>query len=296
MKRFLFYITCAAFMFAVVHTASAVQAQETSFFFTDRKLWEKTQADFENFDLSSTNVAKANEVTLPPSNLDLLGSVLTFETLNTGLSQDFTLETVEAGADFVFRLFSGNEFLSVGGVLQGKSDDDWVLTLFGGPPVFAFGVDVLDNEAGPDSISVFGSDDTLLATFEMRFEKNSFVGVVTKVPIARIEFDDDPVDNSFIDELTFGFTSVVAVTETISDMVDELVAAGALDQGEATALTALLDAVSRQLENDNTVAATQQLRAFIIEVQRLIIKGELTLEEGQPLIDSATVILNQLDG
>ena len=51
-----------------------------------------------------------------------------------------------------------------------------------------------------------------------------------------------------------------------------------------------LDQIMNKLDANNTNAACNQLNAFIIQVDGLIISGNLTSEVGQPILDSATGI------
>jgi probable HAF family extracellular repeat protein len=77
----------------------------------------------------------------------------------------------------------------------------------------------------------------------------------------------------------------------IIEQVNDLVAAGSLNQGQGTALQSKLDSVLRHLNMENDAAACSLLVAFSNHVQAL---GSLTGEEKQSLIDAANVARSQL--
>ena len=72
--------------------------------------------------------------------------------------------------------------------------------------------------------------------------------------------------------------------------------AGVLNRGQGNALIAKLEAAVRRLDKGNVKTATNQLRAFIKQVNGLIKARVLTPAKGQPLIDAANAIINQLSG
>jgi hypothetical protein len=84
------------------------------------------------------------------------------------------------------------------------------------------------------------------------------------------------------------------ILQLIQD-VDSLVAQGILNRGEANSLTAKLRSALQQMERANATAASNQLRAFINQVRALVQSGRLSSTQGQQLIDTANVILAQMD-
>ena len=76
--------------------------------------------------------------------------------------------------------------------------------------------------------------------------------------------------------------------------VDDLVAAGVLNKGQGNALKAKLSAALRQLERGNNGTATNQLRAFVNQVQAFVKAGILSSAEGQALIGTVSSIAGQL--
>ena len=73
--------------------------------------------------------------------------------------------------------------------------------------------------------------------------------------------------------------------------VDKLVDAGTLNPGQGNALSVKLEGVLKKLESGNTKAASNQLGAFINQVNAMITSGILASEEGQPLIDLAQRVM-----
>ena len=84
--------------------------------------------------------------------------------------------------------------------------------------------------------------------------------------------------------------------ELLIDEVEALVTTGVLNPGQGNALIAKLEAAIRKLNQGNVNAAINQLQAFINQVNAFINGGILSPEEGQPLIDAANNIINQLSG
>ncbi|MHC4727264.1 MAG: right-handed parallel beta-helix repeat-containing protein [Planctomycetota bacterium] len=83
-------------------------------------------------------------------------------------------------------------------------------------------------------------------------------------------------------------TPQVVIGGVISD-VEALVIDGILSGGEGIALSATLDAAIKKFENGNITAACNTLGAFFNKVEAKINARILTAEEGQALIDAATV-------
>ena len=94
---------------------------------------------------------------------------------------------------------------------------------------------------------------------------------------------------------------VPTVEEGINDIaqnVADLVAATILNSGNGNALTSKLDNALKSLDKGKDIAAVNQLLAFINQVQALMNgnKPKLTAAEGQPLIDAATAVVDQILG
>ena len=88
--------------------------------------------------------------------------------------------------------------------------------------------------------------------------------------------------------------ALAPIIEDLTDAVGDLVTAGILNQGQGNSLISKLEAAREQLDKGNDIAAMNQLLAFINQVQGFITSGVLTSAEGQPLIDAATAIVDQI--
>ena len=77
--------------------------------------------------------------------------------------------------------------------------------------------------------------------------------------------------------------------------ITNLVTAGVLSPGNGNALSAKLQAAIGQLDRGNTTAATNQLNAFINDVNALVRAGRLPAVSGQGLIDAANRIITAVN-
>ena len=76
--------------------------------------------------------------------------------------------------------------------------------------------------------------------------------------------------------------------------VDQLLADGAVNGGQANALKAKLKAAQRSAANGRSTPATKQINAFINQVQAFMSAGILSSEEGAQLISTAEQILQSI--
>ncbi|MCZ6916793.1 MAG: hypothetical protein O7I93_08455 [Gemmatimonadetes bacterium] len=81
----------------------------------------------------------------------------------------------------------------------------------------------------------------------------------------------------------------------LNEHMAELGASGVLNDGNDTALLAILANIGKSVSNDRPNAIVL-LEAFIHQVSGFINGGILTVEEGQPLIDAAQAVIDQLNG
>jgi ribosomal protein L14 len=93
-----------------------------------------------------------------------------------------------------------------------------------------------------------------------------------------------------------GFATPTEGTGDVIGKIEDLVAAGVLNQGQGNALIVKLDGAQKKLDKGQTKAAINQLRAFINQVNAFISAGILTPVQGQALIDLANAIINQING
>ena len=80
----------------------------------------------------------------------------------------------------------------------------------------------------------------------------------------------------------------------IAGKIKNFVASGTLNQGQGNSLIAILEAASQQLSLGHTTQSIRQLGAFINLVNQYINAGILSLAEGQPLIDLAQAIIDDI--
>jgi len=88
--------------------------------------------------------------------------------------------------------------------------------------------------------------------------------------------------------------SLQDAVDSISDSVGDLVISGILNNGNGNALQSKLDNIIDKIDDGKTKPAKNQLNAFINQVQDFVDSGKLTSEEGQPLIDAAQTIIDNL--
>jgi hypothetical protein len=88
----------------------------------------------------------------------------------------------------------------------------------------------------------------------------------------------------------------VTEVQNIASQVQALLTSGALNKGQGNALLSKLNAITAKLNQSNTTAAINILLAFINQCHAYMSAGILTLQEGQPLIDAATALIQQLSG
>jgi len=66
-------------------------------------------------------------------------------------------------------------------------------------------------------------------------------------------------------------------------MVNDLANAAGLSAGNANSLSAKIDAAMKQLENGNTTAAANQLRALLREIDAMILSGRVAAQDAEAL-------------
>lgn len=187
---------------------------------TDEKAWQDLSPDRESLTMVKPRVRAAEELGGEPKNGEPLGDKLTFDPADTGLSRRFRLRALEEDANFVFgervaerRQASYNNSLSVGEFGR-HQNDDFEVEILAGPELTSFALVVTDSrpEAG-ETIQVYGPGrDDLIASFAVELDaegnarlgpaplvstddkagKNgqTFLGVVSVTPIARVVFDE----------------------------------------------------------------------------------------------------------
>lgn len=97
--------------------------------------------------------------------------------------------------------------------------------------------------------------------------------------------------------LAFATVTVLSLQEATQSLIDEVnLLAGVLGQKGAEKLVKRLDQGIKKLEKGRPDQAIKKLEHFIKDVLKLIDKGTLSLDDGQPLIDAAQAIIDALAG
>lgn len=119
-------------------------------------------------------------------------------------------------------------------------------------------------------------------------------GTLLSAGTQTLKVDSTPTDtvnyNSVSQTTTINVLTHVQKIQQIITMVQNL----NLDQGQANSLIVKLNAATKNLNNGNTKAATNELNAFINEVGADIKSGKLSSNEGQALIDAANAVINAI--
>lgn len=206
-------------MLGIVGALVASGAGATVIFDDNPFTWSARQPIVRSLPMTASDVLKATEITsLPVNGSKSPGQTLTFGAADTGFDFGFQLHALTAWP-FTYRdglsTPLGTTALTAGEV-QAQNGSDFEIRLTGGRSVHAVGFNFIDNEGDPDQLKVYGTDNALLTTISGPFAKYSFMGVTSDVPIGRVFMDDDPVDISFFNGLTFGYvpepSSAVALT------------------------------------------------------------------------------------
>ncbi len=175
------------------------------------------------FDTTAANLALSNELVSPPGGNAQMGPVLTFQSV-PGMCRDWQLRALQPGAHLVFedQEWTANPLAnSIGiGDIDNHENDDWRVTWLGGAPMYAFGTWVIDNGSNQGEwLRVFDPTGQLMGSLDTTpltgGETQSFVGVISNLPIGSIEFDEDAGgDDLAIRHFRFG---VDANQDTIPD-------------------------------------------------------------------------------
>lgn len=173
-------------------------------FFTNEAAWLAAVQGVEQLTTNPAGVDTANEVAGPPAQNDSLPGLLTFNAANTGLSRSFTVQTLETNALFTFSdgeaspVFPGFlNALSVGDI-DNFENDDWRVTLTGGPAAFAFGFSLGDNGdssgSATDQFTVYDELGVVMGSLTgtpSSVDSFAFLGFVSDQPFRSVSYDDD---------------------------------------------------------------------------------------------------------
>lgn len=129
--------------------------------------------------------------------------------------------------------------------------------------------------------------------------------ILSRTSLVGWAYNSDP--NSYIDGRgdisrisndigDFGFATYYEAnpqqqTQSIIDLINDFVNSGDLTKGSANSLTSKLDTAIQKMANNDNATAINLLHAFIFQVSALVNSGQLSLEDGQQLINSANAVI-----
>ena len=195
-------------LFVLLCAPSTILASGVTFY-TDEQEWLEQVGQLEVFALNSQNISLSDEVTIPPAPNTEVGSILTFQSANTGLSRSFQLRTLSVDTVFGYNTpnfvnYSTTDELLDVGTWHGRygidDKDDWDLQVLSGTSLFAFAFDLVGNDNNADeSFNVYGPDGSLLGSvippwdgsYMSNPQGTNFLGVIADSPIARLYFNED---------------------------------------------------------------------------------------------------------
>ncbi len=177
---------------------NCTMAQAAATLVTDKIQWEAMVSEIEVFVTTADKIVLADEAYYLPGLDEQLGSTLTFQTSNTGMSRGFVIEALETGAGLTFDDDGATEFedaLSVGDI-DAYEDDDWQLSLLDGASMMAFGVEIRHSDFAPGEAITLYSGANAVGTVDLSLlpatgNNNYFIGIISDVPFDRIVFDED---------------------------------------------------------------------------------------------------------
>ena len=201
---------------------NCTMAQAAATLVTDKIQWEAMVSEIEVFVTTADKIVLADEAYYLPGLDEQLGSTLTFQTSNTGMSRGFVIEALETGAGLTFDDDGATEFedaLSVGDI-DAYEDDDWQLSLLDGASMMAFGVEIRHSDFAPGEAITLYSGANAVGTVDLSLlpatgNNNYFIGIISDVPFDRIVFNEDP-DGDDIAIADFRFAAQVVFTTDLT--------------------------------------------------------------------------------
>jgi hypothetical protein len=224
------------FLIIVIIACSSLltpQARSAPIFYTDEVSWLAAITGLETFDTTASNILTANEVSsLPGANEQLGVDLLTFESVNTGLSLKFSVETERPGSRWTFddHENGGNIPIFDNALSPGDLNDEFndnLEFIFSGIGISAFGFDLRNNDDNDsEHFDIYGVGNLLLASFSpIPINAGSqFLGVVSSEDIYRIVFDEDNGgDDIAIANFQFGQAAVVPEPSTFALIITSFI-------------------------------------------------------------------------
>jgi hypothetical protein len=233
------YLTGIVVLFIMLGTAVISEAK--SVIHMDLTSWEAAVSNIEVLVTTADNVALADEITSVPGLNSKLGGMLTYQSVNTGLSRGFTIESLQGITDPTDPLYDKEQGFTFNDMESGISyvimhdalsvgdsddfeDDDWRLTLLDDAAIVAFGIDISHSRfTDGESISLY-SNDTLIDTIDLSSlpdmgNADQFIGIISDVPFDRIDFNEDPdSDDIGIADFRFATAAFASCTDNDGDL------------------------------------------------------------------------------
>ena len=173
-----------------------VQSNAAIVVYTNFADWEtNTIQQVETFEFTPVNVSLADEVDSQPGENAQLGSVLTFDSIHTGLSVSFVVTALEGGAGLVYDDQEGvgdewDQALSIGDI-NNRENDDFRISF--SSPVYSFSFILSDNSSTSGESITFYRGNTLVDSLNSGIPASpteAFWGFVSAEPFDRLEFDE----------------------------------------------------------------------------------------------------------
>jgi hypothetical protein len=193
-----------------------------SYYYTDWNQWKaafiaiKDSCDNKFLATNSTNIAKSNEISVPPGTNANLGPLLTFAGANTSFDFDFYLKYLGKACSYPL-VFNDNEFAATDMISIGDVDqcqvDNFEIGVSGFQNdcyIFAIGIILGDNSrANDERLEVFYNDSKLkevpYTSIPHCVGAESFMGIVSSIPITKIKFTEGyDGDDIYIKDFSFG--------------------------------------------------------------------------------------------
>ncbi|MCK4499881.1 thiol-activated cytolysin family protein [Candidatus Babeliales bacterium] len=197
------------------------QQMETQIF-TDWNEWKQNFSAIPDsvedyfFTTNAVNVALANEVGSPPANNFNVGSILTFDALNTTYNFNFYLQSLDYGCPYPL-VFNDTEFgergmISIGDVGNCENDDFEIGVSTNDDDTYVFAIGFYLGHNGltnEETLEVFYGNSKVKEFTYLDLPASSsgevFMGIISTVPITKIVFNEDiGGDDIYIKDFCFG--------------------------------------------------------------------------------------------
>ena len=144
-------------------------------------------------------------------------------------------------------------------------------------------------------LNALATNPTTGASVPGTFTYNLPAGTILSAGVQTLHVDFTPKDTAYYSTASTSVQiNVLTHVQKIQQMTTNVQSLN-LDEGLANSLIVKLNAAAQNLNDKSTPAATNELNAFINEVEADIQSGKLTSTEGQALIDDANAVINGIN-